>query len=345
VTSKKGVQFSKRKLDHLRLANSPSSLSKISNGLDKIRLIPDALSELNFNEINISSDFLGHSLSSPFFISSMTAGHKRSLEFNSALMSSAQNNNWLMGVGSQSRELNDSKASIEWKKLRKKYPKVALVGNIGIGSLLKYPISKILTLTDALEPLALIVHLNVLQELFQPEGDRNFKGSTKVIAELIKKIKLPVIVKEVGMGLSPKNIQTLYDIGVRHLDVAGAGGTNWALLEGQRTSRDCSQAFADFGIPVAEATMNAVNWVKSKKIDSVEIWASGGVTNGVQGAKLLALGATRVGFARIFVSAAEEGAKSVNNLMNDLDFQLKATMMATGIGSLQLLKNSKVDFL
>jgi isopentenyl-diphosphate delta-isomerase len=186
------TQFENRKRDHIKIALDPRSQTEGQNGLDSIELVHEALPEMNFKEVDISTSFFfsGTSvpLSSPIFISSMTAGHEKGREINEALARLSDRRQILMGVGSQRRELTDSNAAEEWTQVRKQAPKAKLLGNIGISQLIKTPIDDIRRLVDATEAVALFVHVNPLQEALQPEGTPNFKNSLEAIENLAKVI-------------------------------------------------------------------------------------------------------------------------------------------------------------
>lgn len=344
------TQFENRKRDHIRIALDPRSQTEGQNGLDSIELIHEALPDLDFKEVDISTSFFfsGTSvpLSSPIFISSMTAGHDKGREINEALARLSDRRQILMGVGSQRRELTDSNAAEEWAQVRKQAPKAKLLGNIGISQLIKTPIDQIRRLIEATEALALFVHVNPLQEALQPEGTPNFKNSLQAIENLAKFAQIPVIVKEVGCGFSLETLKRLEGAGVFAVDVAGLGGTHWGRVEGYRSDEkellhQVAQTFANWGVSTVQSVLNA----QEARV-SYEVWASGGVRNGLEVAKLLALGAKKVGIAKPFLEAAlhesDASDEALENLLNRLELELKIALFCTGSKNVSELSIKRV---
>lgn len=339
-------QFEKRKRDHIRIALDPRSQTDGQNGLDSIELIHEALPDLDFKEVDISTSFVfkkeALSLSSPIFISSMTAGHEKGREINEALSRLSDRRQILMGVGSQRRELEDSNAAEEWVRVRKQAPKARLLGNIGIAQLIKTPIDKIRRLVDSTEAVALFVHLNPLQEALQPEGTRDFKNGLNAIENLVKTIDVPVIIKEVGCGFSTDTLKRLDGTGIFAVDVSGKGGTHWGRVEGFRSQETeilykVAQTFSNWGVSTVQSMLNA----KDARV-SYEIWASGGVRTGLEVGKLCALGAAKVGVAKPFLEAALMGDEALEELLNKLELELKITMFCTGSRTLKELQSKRV---
>lgn len=339
-------QFEQRKRDHIRIALDPRSQTEGQNGLDSIELIHEALPDLNFKEVDISTSFVfkgeAVSLSSPIFISSMTAGHEKGREINEALARLSDRHQILMGVGSQRRELEDSNAAEEWARVRRQAPRARLLGNIGIAQLIKSPIDKIRHLIESTEALALFVHLNPLQEALQPEGTTEFKNGLQAIENLVKMVGVPVIVKEVGCGFSVDTLKRLESTGIYAVDISGKGGTHWGRVEGYRSQENellykVAQTFSDWGISTVQSMLNA----KEARV-SYEIWASGGVRNGLEVGKLCALGANKVGIAKPFLEAALLGDEALEELLKKLELELKITMFCTGSKNLKDLQTKRV---
>ncbi|MEK2690574.1 type 2 isopentenyl-diphosphate Delta-isomerase [Bdellovibrio sp. GT3] len=344
--SESNTQFENRKRDHIRIALDPRSQTEGQTGLDSIELVHEALPDLNFKEVDISTSFSfskqSFSLSSPIFISSMTAGHEHGREINQALARLSDRRQILMGVGSQRRELNDTNAAEEWTLVRKAAPKARLLGNIGIAQLIKTPLDDIRRLVNATEAVALFVHVNPLQEALQPEGTTEFKNSLQAIENLVKFAEVPVIVKEVGCGFSVSTLKRLEGTGIAAVDVAGKGGTHWGRVEGYRSEEttmlyQVAQTFANWGISTVESLRNA----KAAGV-TYEVWASGGVRTGLDVAKLCALGAKKVGIAKPFLEAALQGDDALENLLNRLETELKIALFCTGSGNLAELADKKV---
>lgn len=339
-------QFEQRKRDHIRIALDPRSQAQGQTGLDSIQLIHEALPDLNFQEVDIATSFVFKNqslfLKSPIFISSMTAGHEKGFEINAALARLSDRRQILMGVGSQRRELSDSNAAEEWVKIRKQAPKAHLIGNIGIAQLISSPIDKVKKLIESTQACALFVHLNPLQEALQPEGTTDFRNGLAAIENLVRMSPVPVIIKEVGCGFSQGTLKRLHETGVFAVDVSGKGGTHWGRVEGYRSQESenlykVAQSFANWGISTVESLQSALQ-IKP----SFEVWASGGVRNGVDVAKLCALGAQKVGMAQPFLEAALAGDEALENLINQLELELKIAMFCTGSKDLQQLRTGKV---
>lgn len=343
-------QFEQRKKDHIQFSLDSKSQNLASTHFEKIQLIHQALPDFNFSDVSLQTQILGHTFSSPHFISSMTAGHKDSFKINSILAKAAAEKNWLMCVGSQRRELVDSSARTEWARIRQKNTNVQFVSNIGIEELIQFPIEKIIELSRNLNSLGFIVHLNTLQEIFQ-KSQANFQGSLKAIENLVSKSKVPIIIKEVGFGISTKLVSQLFEIGVQVVDVSGRGGSHWGMIESLRTPKNSLQnkailAFADWGQSTIEILVNSQNVILQMN-DQQQIWASGGVRSGVDSAKCLALGAHAIGVAQPLMKAAVVASQSksqknnpLSDVMDQFDFELKTALFCTGMLSCKQMSQS-----
>lgn len=336
------VQFENRKADHIRLSLSDKNQALGRSGLDSVHLIHEALPDLDFSDIELQVKSLGGKTATPFLVSSMTAGHVQSVDLNARLARACGERGWRMGVGSQRRELNDPHASREWKEIRKAAPGVVLFGNLGIAQLIQAKISVVEGLVEALGAAGMIIHLNALQECLQPEGTPAFRGGLKALEKLCAKLSVPVIVKETGCGFSHSTLKRLKNIGVAAVDVSGLGGTHWGRIEGERSAdgdlrREVAQTFADWGISTIESVHEAV-----RLKPDYEIWASGGVRSGLDAAKLLAMGASVVGFAKPILEAALAGEEELRRKMSLLEFELKTALFCTGCADVNDLQRKKV---
>jgi isopentenyl-diphosphate delta-isomerase len=333
------VQFEQRKGDHIRLSLDERTQASGLSGLEQIEMLHEALPELNFSDLNIATTSLGKKIATPFLVSSMTAGHAGSIDLNVRLAMACAARGWRMGVGSQRRELGDPKAAAEWKKVRKAAPDVELIGNIGIAQLILTPSADIQRLVDALQAVAMIVHLNPLQECIQPEGTPQFKGGFKAIKKLVKMLSVPVIVKETGCGFSSATLKMLKDSGIAAVDVSGLGGTHWGRLEGLRNCEreDVALTFANWGISTVDSVLKAV-----QLRPQYEVWASGGVRSGLDSAKLLALGAKTVGIAKPILEAALQSDAALDAAMARFELELKVAMFCTGQPTIAELRKNKV---
>lgn len=331
-------QFEKRKQDHIELALMQTNQANELNTFDSVSLIHEALPDINFEDISMASERFGRPVKTPFMVSSMTAGHRDAQVINQRLLMACAHTGWAMGVGSQRRELTDKKAAFEWQPLRRDYPHVSLLSNLGIAQLISTPLTDIQRLTDALKADALIIHCNPLQECIQPEGTPLFKGCWQALSDLVAALPLPVVVKETGCGFSEATLRRLNDIGVAAVDVSGLGGTHWGRIEGHRAvdeplRRRASVTFGNWGIDTVKSVSDAC-----ALHPSFEVWGSGGVRHGLDAAKLFALGASTVAFAKPMLNAAVCSADEVLLEMASIEYELKVAMFCTGSRVLGELK-------
>lgn len=331
-------QFEQRKRDHIELALMSVNQSSELNVFDEYPLLHEALPDLNFSDISIESHRFNHLVKKPFIVSSMTAGHAQAININRALIDACSKTDWAMGVGSQRRELTDTTASTEWQILRRDYPKVTLYSNLGIAQIINTPIPAIERLIDSLQACALIIHCNPLQESIQPEGTTEFKGLWIALQNLVQRLDTPIIIKETGCGFSQATLSRLNDTGISAVDVSGTGGTHWGRIEGHRAQQNeikqhTAHTFRNWGINTIESVINAlaIN-------PQFEIWGSGGVRNGLDAAKLFALGASTVGFAKPMLEAAIQSPEHVLQKMALIEYELKTAMFCTGSLMLSDLK-------
>lgn len=331
-------QFEKRKQDHIDLALAPVNQATELNRFDNYHLVHEALPDLDFAEIKMDTYSLGKQERTPFFISSMTAGHKNAATINHNLLTAAAHQGWAMGVGSQRRQLFDAHAAAEWQPLRKAYPQITLFGNLGIAQLLTTSSADIHRIVDSLQANALIIHCNPLQEVIQPEGTPQFKGCWDAIARLVKEIRVPIIIKETGCGFAAATLKRLKALGIAAVDVSGAGGTHWGRIEGQRAQNDfirnrAADTYRNWGINTIDSVIAA-----QQLSPTYEIWGSGGVRHGLDAAKLLALGVHRVGFAKPMLAAALHSAEKVIEVMMTIEYELKVALFCTGSRDIKELR-------
>ncbi len=335
-------EFESRKQDHIRLALDSRTQNTVSTGFSKIKLIHQAMCEVNFNEIGLKTNLLGQQFASPHFISSMTAGHGESQKINLNLALAAAQNGWLMAVGSQRRELTDLSAAQEWKQIITDCPQLKLVGNIGALELKSNTPEKIIELVQNLQAVGLYVHLNSLQEVFQNNLDLNFSGILRAIEKLVKLCPVPVLVKEVGFGINKETARSLFNVGVKIVDVAGGGGTHWGHIEAFRQNTSSiiyksADAFADWGYTTVDCLHDLQDQILFH-----HVWASGGIRNGVESAKCLAMGARAVGIAQPLMKEALISAEAVSLKMQEFDFQLKTALFCMGMKKSEDLLHKKV---
>ncbi|BAY09794.1 type 2 isopentenyl-diphosphate Delta-isomerase [Calothrix sp. NIES-2098] len=340
VPNNNSDQTQSRKAEHIRIClEEDVQCRQITNGLERYRFTHFCLPELDRNDIDISTNFLGKRLGAPLLISSMTGGTEQAGMINQRLAQVAQEYKIAMGVGSQ-RVAVEKPQVAETFAVRKYAPDVLLLANLGAVQLnYKYGFEECLRVVDILEADALILHLNPLQECIQSQGDTNFRGLIDKIAILCFKLPVPVIVKEVGNGISAAMAEKLLAAGVRAIDVAGAGGTSWAKVESERADNDLQRrlgkTFADWGIPTAECITNI-----RAIAPHVPLIASGGLRHGLDVAMAIALGADIAGLAMPFLQAAVTSEAALVDLVEVLIAEITTVLFCTGNATLDRLKHS-----
>ena len=327
---KEKKMISDRKLEHLLLCKNCEVEYRKKTGFEEIELVHKALPEVNKEEIDISTDFLGKKLDSPFIISAMTGGHPAALTINRELAKAANTLNIGMGVGSQRAAVENPELIPTYSVVREEAPSAFLIGNIGCQQI--ELAEKSIEMIDAD---ALAVHLNPLQEAIQPGGDVTAKGHIQAIKEISKTLKVPVIAKETGAGIKAEDAITLENAGVGAIDIAGAGGTSWAAVETYRANdRTMGDIFWDWGIPTAASTVEVTQSVK------IPIISSGGIRSGLDAAKALALGANAVGIALPLLKDAYTGHQAVIDKLNKFNEELRVAMFLVGASNIAELRKS-----
>lgn len=341
LSAQKGSETQTRKADHIRICLQENvQFPSITNGFEQYRFTHACLPEVNLDEIDLTTQFLGKSLNAPLLISSMTGGTEVAKTINYRLAEIAQHYKLAMGVGSQ-RVLIEKPEVADTFSVRAIAPDILLFANVGAVQLnYNYGLSQCLKLVEILEADALILHLNPLQECIQTGGDTNFKGLLDKINDLCQKIPVPIVAKEVGNGISAPMAQKLIEAGVSAIDVAGAGGTSWAMVESERAAnprqRQLGKTFADWGIPTAEC----VSGIREVAPD-IPLIASGGLRSGLEVAKAIALGADLAGLALPFLQAATESITALHELVDLLMAEISTVLFCTGNKNLLELRSSK----
>ncbi|HEY1868164.1 MAG TPA: type 2 isopentenyl-diphosphate Delta-isomerase, partial [Candidatus Cybelea sp.] len=315
-----------RKAEHLRINVERDVKSKgVDAGFDAYRFTHRALPEIDLSGVVTSAELFGRRLGAPILISCMTGGTPEALPINRCLARVAQRHGFAMGLGS-GRALIESPSSLPTFDVRADAPDVVLLANLGAVQLNRgYGVEHCRRLVELLHADGLVLHLNPLQEALQPEGDTCFGGLLERIAKLCNELEFPIVVKEVGWGMDARDVRALFDAGVAAVDVAGAGGTSWSEVERYRVAEDwrarVAAAFAGWGIPTARALLDA----RAAAPDRTLI-ASGGIRDGLDVAKALALGADIVGIAGPFLRAAHDGLESADSLARELVETLRTAM-------------------
>jgi isopentenyl-diphosphate delta-isomerase len=339
---KKDTQIPNRKDEHIRINLEKDVTSALTTGLERYRFIHQALPELALEDVDLSQRLFGKVQRVPLMVSAMTGGTPEGERINHTLAQAAQKIGLAMGVGSQRAAIQDPTLAKSFH-VRDLAPDILLFANLGAVQLnTGFGINECLRAVEMIQADALILHLNPLQEALQPEGDHDFRDLTNKIASLHKALSVPLIVKEVGWGISVETAQKLYDAGVDAIDVAGAGGTSWSEVEKHRIAdpyrAQTAGAFVDWGIPTAQSIRIARAIFKDRPI-----FASGGLKDGVDIAKCLALGARMGGMAGIFLKAANDSLESTIKTMDMIVNQIRIAMFACGARDLQALSLNKLS--
>lgn len=320
-----------RKIEHIRLIEQDSEIERQGGGFNQVRLVHRALPDIDFDKISTHCQWLDKPMQAPLLISSMTGGdHELISTINRNLAQAAQATGVAMAVGSQ-RVMIKHEAAKESFQLRQYAPSVPLVANVGAVQLnYGFGLSEIQRCIDTLQADALYLHLNPLQEAIQPEGDRNFAGLADKIGRLVRQLPVPVMVKEVGCGMSQEDIRILVEQGVQYIDVAGQGGTSWSRIEHHRAQSEGDRwqlglTFQDWGHSTVESLLNAA------KLDSTaHIIASGGIRTPIDVCKAMVLGAEVVGMAAPFLRPAMTSAEAVIERIEHYQQGLHTAMFLLG---------------
>jgi isopentenyl-diphosphate delta-isomerase len=331
-------QTSDRKDAHIRInLHEDISFDRLTTGLETYRFVHEALPELDLDAVSTRTNFLGKPLAFPFIISSMTGGSPQTGEINQRLAQAAQEAGIGLGLGSMRAILE--RPELAWTfQVREQAPDILLLANLGAVQLnYGYGPEACQQLVDTVDADALILHLNPLQEALQPEGDTRFAGLLPRIAAVCRTLDVPVIVKEVGWGLSRHAAEALIDVGVAALDVAGAGGTSWSQVEMYRShtevQREIAASFRDWGISTSES----IRMVRQVN-ESVPLIASGGLVTGIDLAKSLALGANVGAMAGPMLRSAAVSEAVLRDHLKVLHQQFRITMFVTGAVDVQALR-------
>jgi len=311
----------------------------ITTGFERYRFVHQALPEINWQEIDLSVSLLGRRLRAPVVISAMTGGCRLGEEINRNLSLAAQRLGLAMGVGSQRAAIVDPSLADSYR-VRRYAPDILLLGNLGAVQLnTGFGLSECRQAMEMIGADALCFHLNGLQEICQGAGDRDYRGLAHKLADICERLGAPVVVKEVGWGISRDTARTLVESGVSAIDVAGAGGTSWYLVEQMAAGKARQEAirspFAAWGIPTAESLRQVVS-----EAGNLPVIASGGIRNGVDAAKALALGATAVGIAQPLLRPAAESAEAVVATLEQFIQELRTAMFCLGAVNIDALRGT-----
>ena len=330
----------KRKEDHIRISlNRDVQARRVTTGFEDIHFIHKALPEIDKQKIDLSITVFNHRFTAPLIVGAITGGTPEATKINATIAEAVEELGLGMGVGSQRAAIEDKKLEKTFTIARKKAPTAFLIANIGGVQLVHgYGLKEVKKAIEMIGADAIAIHLNPLQEAVQPEGQANFKEVLKKISEITKELDVPVIVKETGAGIAAEEAKKLEVAGVKGIDVSGAGGTSFAAVEYYRTKaklnsfqRRLGDVFWDWGIPTA------VSIIEVSQTVSIPIIASGGIRDGVEIAKALALGANIASLSQPVLHAAVKDMKETEDALLMLIEELRSSMFLVGANSVQAL--------
>jgi len=330
-----------RKADHIEICLKEDVQARTATtGFEDVHLVHRALPEIEREKIDLSTTVFGYKFSAPLFVGAMTGGIAKALKINAAIAEAVEELDLGMSVGSQRVVIKNKKVKRSFSIIREKAPKAFILANIGGPQLVEeYGVKEVKKAVEMVEANALAIHLNGLQEAVQPKGDTNYSGLIRKIDEVAKEVDVPVIVKETGAGIAAEDAKLLEEAGVAGIDVAGAGGTSWAAVEYYRAkarqdvfNQKLGETFWDWGIPTAVSLVEAVQSV------NVPVIASGGIRNGIDAAKALALGASLASATYPFLQPATKSSEDVKKALRLLVGEVRNAMFLVGADSLKELQ-------
>ncbi len=336
ATPRRQPLISDRKAEHITIATAQPVEPEITASWRDVVLVHNCLPEIDFDEVDLSVEFLGRRLAAPLVISSMTGGHELARSINRVLAEVAERFGLAMGVGSQRAYLKDATLADTYSVVRDVAPTAYMIGNVGAPQLIAQgdqpplSITQVRQLADLIHADALAVHLNYLQEMIQPEGDTNAHGALQAIGDLVAHVGLPVIAKETGAGIAPAQVAQLRAAGVQALDVGGLGGTSFAIVEAERARLRDSQAKADLGELFGSWGIPTMAAIPLAHRSGLPVIGSGGIRSGLDAARALALGARLVGVARPLLIVAQQGIEATAEWVDRFLNELRTALFLTG---------------
>jgi isopentenyl-diphosphate delta-isomerase len=334
-----------RKADHIEVCLKENVQSrKVTTGFEDVNLVHRALPEIEREEVDISTTVFGYKFSAPIFVGAMTGGTAKATKINAAIAEAVEELNLGMGVGSQRIAIDNPKVEHSFSIVREKAPTAFIIANIGAPQLVsKYGVKEAKKAVEMVQANVLAIHLNALQEAVQPEGDTNYSGLLHKISELTQELDVPVIVKETGAGIASEDAKLLAKTDIAGIDVAGAGGTSWAAVEYYRAkarqddfSQRLGETFWDWGISTAASIVEAVQSI------NVPVIASGGIRNGIDVTKALALGSSLASASYPFLQPATKSSEDVKKAIQHLVEEVRNAMFLVGADSIKELQKVPV---
>jgi isopentenyl-diphosphate Delta-isomerase len=332
-----------RKKEHIELSMTDKVTFKDkTNGFGHYDFVHYAITEVEKGKIDFTTTFLDKKINYPFLISCMTGGTFEAGNINTRLAIAANELNIPMGVGSQRQALENKHSHDSYKTVRREAPSIPLLGNIGASQIVKMNnFDVVQDIVDLIEADAMVVHLNATQELLQINGEPDFSGLLRKLEKLVKKINVPIIAKEVGAGISKEVAGKLLGVGIKGIDVAGAGGTSWAAVEILRSNKTIDNPFWDWGLPTSFCIKDVFKLKKSHKFILI---GSGGINTPFDAAKAFALGADITSSARIILQELDKNGESgIKNLVVSWFEVIRKIMFLTGSYKINDLRNKIID--
>ena len=335
----------KRKAEHIRISlNHNVQARRITTGFEDVHFVHNALPEVDKQKVSLSTAVFGHKFAAPLIVGAMTGGTSEATKINSVIAEAVEELGLGMGVGSQRAAIEDKRLEKTFAVVRKKAPTAFLIANIGGVQLAHgYGLKEAKKAIEMIEADAIAIHLNPLQEAVQPEGQTNFERVLEKIGDIARELDVPVIAKETGAGIAAEEAKKLEVAGVKGLDVSGVGGTSFAAVEYYRTKRKANifqrrlgDVFWDWGIPTA------ISIVEVSQTVNIPIIASGGIRDGVEMAKALALGASLTSLSQPVLQVAIKGVKETKDVLSLLIEELKTSMFLVGADSVQALQETPI---
>jgi isopentenyl-diphosphate delta-isomerase len=335
----------KRKSDHIRISLEENVQAReATTGFEEVRFIHRALPEIDRDEIDLSTTAFNHEFAAPIIIGAITGGTDEATKINARIAQAVEKLGIGMGVGSQRVAIENRRLVKTFATVRKQAPNAFLIANIGAVQLVNgYTVREVKNAVEMIDADAVAVHLNPLQEAVQPEGQTNFKGILAKIIEIANELDKPIIAKETGAGVAAEEAIKLEKAGVKGIDVSGVGGTSFAAVEHYRWKRtqkspmgSLGNVFWDWGIPTVASI------VEVSQSTNIQIIGSGGVRNGVDVAKAIALGSCLASFSQPILRAAVEGLKQTSNVISMMINELRNAMFLAGAESVNSLKKTPV---
>jgi isopentenyl-diphosphate delta-isomerase len=333
----------RRKTEHLRISLDRNVQARnATTGFEDIHFVHKALPEVDKNKINVSTTVFNHKFSAPLIVGAITGGAPEAMEINATIAEAIEKLGLGMGVGSQRAAIEDKKLEPTFAITRKRAPGAFLIANLGGVQLVNgYGLKEVKKAMKMIEADAIAIHLNSLQEAVQPEGQTNFCGVLEGIGKVVQGIDKPVIAKETGAGIAAEEAAKLENVSVKGIDISGVGGTSWAAVEYYRTKkgendsqRRLGNVFWDWGIPTASSIVEVAQYV------NIPVIASGGIRNGIDIAKSLALGASLTSLSQPVLQMASKGLKETVDALSLLIEELRTVMFLVGAETIQDLRRT-----